>query len=324
MMSIKIPGASNGLLNIGGETYPVCTNPWNNYQWTSINGATNVATTSWPSVCADPDLGTMFVHVQIRTSDNIPLIVWQRSDNLYINVNSNTAGTGTYTETAIRTVSGQNSVGAYNSFRKLSNNGYGVYYQYIQSVSGSPVYNWAYSYTTNTAGTSGWVHQTLFAASSAADIRMGVVGVDGVGRVFIAHSGGSGGSVIVRRGADASGTSFTLVATLTIHASCTRTYVLSKRSVLLSGSFPAFLAICQNNDIYFVRSTTTSAVGPWVVEFLTPQFGGLSADAFDTRERFTSLNLSGNGYPHLAYFDGPPLFSGIHWIQSTQPNSFYN
>jgi len=221
-----------------------------------------------------------------------------------VEVNANTDGTGSWSETTLRSISGVSVIGYYSSMVRLSNGGYGIYYHYRRVVIVTTNYDYIYSYTTNTAGTAGWNHVLITTSLVSTDNRVGVVGVDGEGRPFIARTGGliiiGGSSLTIHRGIDVSGTLFTNVATVTFDAACTLAVPSRTRTVLLAGTYPAFVCTCQDNRIFLVKSTVASAAGPWVFEQIYS--GSITYSASDPTNS-VSLHLNGAGYPYIAFLE---------------------
>jgi hypothetical protein len=306
-------GTNNILLGLHSEKLPGANNRGYvfNYRNTdcfktvaTVNEITNAITSAviLPTSCS---LG-YYPSLVVRNVDNIPLLLYgSNSAGAFIvskfAVAANAAGGGPYTELDFRSLKGGNSrIGEYNSFVKLPNGGYGIYY-FAYNAQGAGSTSHIYSYTSNTAGTTGYVDTTLYSlVNPGVAQRIGVLGIDGAvpGRVFLAVSLQTN-QLEIRRGTDALGTSMPVVATITFPAGCTNVGVNTRRTVLLSDNTPAFLATCQNQQIYFVKSTVPSAVGPWITQLV------VSGDArfnpiYPTSQ--TSLHMTeGVNKPHIVY-----------------------
>jgi hypothetical protein len=244
---------------------------------------------------------------------------------IYTEVNANTDGTGAWAETTMRSVSGQNIIGYYSSLTRLSNGGFGIYYYYRRVVMVTLNYDYVYSYTTNTAGNAGWVHVTITTSLLSTDNRIGVLGVDGLGIPFIARSNGllalGLSTMTVHRGIDATGTALTVAATITFDLACTLAVPVRTRTVLLAGTYPAFAATCQDNRIFLVKSTTSSAVGPWTYEQVYS--GSLTYSASDPTNA-VSLHINGAGYPYIAFLEKVnATYTRAVILQSQSTTSFF-
>jgi hypothetical protein len=273
----------------------------------TVNEITNAFTyTPLFNDCTIGSLYGFFANLVVRNIDNIPLIFYLGTPpgtavSSYFAVSANAAGGGPYTQTLFRSERGGTSrTGEYNSFVKLSNGGYGIYY-FIHNTQGAGFTSHVYSYTSNTAGTTGYVDTTLYSlVNNGVPQRIGVLGIDGTvpGRVFLAVSLQTN-QLEIRRGTNALGTSMPVVATITFPIGCTNVGVNTRRTVILSDNTPAFLATCQNQQIYFVKSTVPSAVGPWTTQLV------VSGDArfdpiYPTSQ--TSLHMTeGVNKPHIVY-----------------------
>jgi hypothetical protein len=266
---------------------------------TIVNPITNAQTVTEvpPSDCTLPKTDSNFV---VRNVDNIPLTVYIRFTNnhkFYVGVGGNTAGTGLYTEFLLRSNNGGNSfAGGSNSFAKLSNGGYGVHYTETSSPSGRYT---VYSHTTDVTGTGGWQHQIISPVGSA---RLALTGVDGTGRVFLAQSSNifvGISQITILRGADASGTAFSAVASIVVDAQCTSPAANTRRSIILSDNTPAFIFTCQDQRLFFAKSSIPSAAGPWVIQEIVS--GDMWYDARDSYESATIHMTEGVNKPHIVY-----------------------
>jgi hypothetical protein len=259
----------------------------------------------------------------VNPIDNTPLAMYVDSNGfdgtIYIYPNANTLGTLPFsTAIPIWTPNSQIQSGT-TSFAKLPGGGFGIYYFYrADDIS---IIGYRYSYTTNTAGTSGWIHRILFLFGDITD-RHGVLGVDGIGRVFIANAffnAAPAGTVTtsnrvqILRAPDGLGTSFTQVAMIAIGGTtCTRPFVSRKRTVLLADNTPAFIAQCQDGRIVFVKSTTPSAAGPWTVQTVVTGNSRIFA---------VSLHITeGTNMPHIAYIRDTPR--EVVFIQARSQTNF--
>jgi hypothetical protein len=296
----KAPGANNGTI-VFYTTFSTCNGNGLKFgrKTISIDGATNAVVLSSEETCVD-NTGEQEGALLIRETDDIPLALWVRAKSLYVGANSATDGSGTWTEYAVRTVSGQSLTGSHNSFAALSNGGYGVYYFQRIIQEQTITQTWEYSYTTDTSGTAGWVHQTIYTTRSN---RRGVLGVDGVGRVFIATTMGQSplgyAQIQIMRGVDASGTSFTPVGIITFDSSCTLAGVNRRHMVLLSDNIPGFLATCQNQRLFFIKSLTPAAGEQWSVQPIV--FNDISFNADDPTADTSIHMTTGSATPHVVY-----------------------
>jgi hypothetical protein len=258
----------------------------------------------------------------VNPIDNTPLAAYVDingfDDTIYIYPSANTLGTIPFTATPLFTPSSSIFSGSI-TFAKLPGGGFGIYYFYGKD-DGS-IRSYRYSYTTNTAGTSGYIHQTLFSFGTITD-RHGVLGVDGIGRVFIANAffnSAPAGTVTtsnrvqIIQAPDGLGTSFTQVAMIAIGGTtCTRPYVKRTRTVLLADNTPAFVAQCQDGRIVFVKSTTPSAAGPWTVQTVVTGNSRIFA---------VSLHITeGSNMPHIAYIRDTPR--EVVFIQARSQTNF--
>jgi hypothetical protein len=245
----------------------------------------------WKKVC---------LHAFSRQYDDKPIALWVRGLSMYVAVNSLTNGTGTWVEYPVRIGTAGAITGTRNSFVQLASGGFGIYYYQRVYQSGAFIYSWEYSYTTVLAGTSGWIHQTVHVSNAN---RRGVLGIDGLGYVFIAYTLDSNplgfAQLQIMRGIDPVGTSFTVVQTITMDSSCTLVGINRRRAVAFSDGTSGILITCQNQRIFFLRSTGLSVEDPWLIQHVVTNAASFSA--IDPTAH-TSLGITqGNGAPHIVY-----------------------
>jgi hypothetical protein len=319
MHSEQLVGANNGALCVY-TSFSTCGGTSLKYALgtQTIDGLTDTITMSSGSVCTS-NTGEREVALVIRDVDDIPLALWVRNGNLYVAENGVTDGTGVWTEYTVRTVSSKSITGTKNSFVKLSNGGYGIYY-FQRVLSGSTIINtWEYSYTEDTTGRTGWIHQTIFTTGNN---RRGVLGVDGMGLVYIAHTLGENvngfAKIQIQIGIDASGSSFIGGETIQFDSSCTLAGINRRRSILLADSTTALLATCQNQRLFFLWSLTPSAIGLWGTQRLI--YKDASFSAVDPTGD-TSIGITtGSGNPHIVYRKLGS--SNVTFVQSLLPTRF--
>jgi hypothetical protein len=308
--AIKLQGANNGSLCFA-TTFAVCSGAVR-YGWQSwtVDGITDTVTETGALACTS-NPGTREGALLLRDIDDVPLALWVRGKSLYVGVNTAIDGTGAFTEYLLR--AGNSITGTSNSFVQLASGGFGVYYYQRLFVSPKLVNTWEYSYTTDTTGTSGWVHQTIHTTSSN---RRGVLGVDGEGYVFIAHTSGDFpqgyAQLQILRGVDSMGTSFTPVYTVTMDSSCTTIGVNRRRVIHYPDNTMGMLITCQNQRIFYLKSVGPSAASPWLIQHVIT--GDASFSAVDPTT-LTSIGLTfGIGNPHLVY--RKQTENNIQFIQS--------
>jgi hypothetical protein len=327
---VSVPGAPTfGSLSLRSEVLPGSNNrahvirsyvdgtdfcPQLIYQWVS---AINILTTidSRPT-CQGSTRSKYFVHVVARSSDSLPFAVYAGASTSGFTTGSvNLYGAIEFTEFLIRNSgSGNRQLGTFNAFTKLSNGGYGLYY--FNSDGGAGIQTYDYSYTNNVAGTSGWVHQVAVPAGTNQNGR-GIIGVDGLGFVFIAHIQGDF-NIAIRRGVDVMGTSFVQVQTFSI-SGCSVPGIDRTRTILLADNTPAFLLTCLDNRIYFIKCTTPSAAGTWTFQLLVVS-GGAIVDSQDPTPDISLHLTSGVNKPHFVYTQSGTF--SIVFVQSLLTTSF--
>jgi hypothetical protein len=320
MYTVNIVGANNGTFSFY-STFSICDGTGLNYGWNgvTVDGIDSTIIESNNDACNATE-GVQNIALVIRAIDDIPLSIWTRSKSLYVGINSETDGTGTWEEYPLRIVTNSIDItGGSNSLVQLSSGGFAAYYFQRRVVAQKIVSTWEYSHTTDTTGTAGWVHQTIYTSNKN---RKGVIGVDGNGVVFIANTmdqkpGGYAG-IEVMLGVDTMGTSFTSITTIFFDSSCTLVGINRRRAVIMADGTPGFLATCQNQRIFLIKSLHPTAGGPWGIHKIIYHDAAFSAidPTIDT-----SLQISGGeANPHIVYRRASN--DNIVFVQSLLPDSF--
>jgi len=281
------------------------------------NGNTDALSCNFVSVVSDPQ--TVFPNLKRTTLTDLPFHAWKRDEVLYVRRNDQTDGLGTWTESSsIRTPSGQDIILTI-TLTPFTNDGYGIFYLHRDKQGNSFTYEYTFVRTASSDGLTGWTGETI--VYTGGSTQYGALGVDGTGRPYIASATG-GNTIQVRRNANTAGSgSWTIVETITFSA-CTWARPDIDHMVILTDDTPAFLAYCQDGSLYFVRSTITSAEGPWTIQNI------LSGGAYiGANSAALSIDLSGNGAPHVAYLVQSSCGNfctgyTLHVIQSTLQTSF--
>ncbi len=261
-------------------------------------------------------------HFTLRTTTPGDLPIWAHSchHHLCVAVNSAKDGTGDWNFTEIFDA-GLGDSHAFMSFEVLSGgNGYAMYYRYANSVDVNTTwYDWEVARTASPTGDSGWTTTTLHTLFNDGGVRAGVLGIDGDGYPYIAHSLGnySGGSaeVQIRVSTDLGANNWTEAEVLEFPLTCIHVYVDYDRAVILTDGTPAFIAACQEGTIYLVKADSASASGTWsITEEVTGVYIG------GTPHATMSIALSGNGFPHISYLirtgTTPEPTWAVHYLQS--------
>jgi hypothetical protein len=250
-----------------------------------------VTTCTWPAMIPGEDISNFALRLSSAT--DVPIHVWVRLGEIYIRVNSNLQGTGTWTETKIISKGHFSESFAQISFEVLSTGGYGLFAEHMAFTGSGYDYNYTFYYTADTSGTTGWSSgDVLYTEDTSAQLG-GVLGIDGLGMPYIVATGNP---MVVYTNANAAGSGAWSIATTIDLPNTTLPNIDKDRAIVLTNDKPVFA--CRHGlDTYAVQSTNTSAAGPWsAAKVSITESVGLMPDSL-------SINFSNASIPHIIYIN---------------------
>ena len=139
-----------------------------------------------------------------------------------------------------------------------------------------------------------------------------MLGVDGVGIPYIVATDNP---MEVYRNTNAAGTGAWSVVTTIDLPNISLPTIDKDRAILLTDDKPAF--VCHVDlDTYFVKSTSTSAAGPWIIIKVNAH------DHLALTPDTLSINFSDGDKPHIFYIHESGFGIVLHIVQALGETSF--